>query len=348
MKGIADPLLAWFGANRRSLHFREDPTPYHVWISEIMLQQTRMTTVIPYYERFIARYPDPAALAEADTEELHKLWEGLGYYSRADNLRRAAEVIVREHGGELPRTEAELRKLPGIGPYTAGAIASISCGERAAAVDGNVLRVFSRLRNDRADVSSPDTKARVTERVLAEQPPDRPGDFNQALMELGALVCTPGEPACEACPLADLCEANAAGCAALLPFKAPKKPRRTEDVTVLLLRSGHGVLLQKRPPEGLLKGLWQPVTLTGRLGRNEAEAAFRTLIPGAEIALNDPLPAAKHIFTHVEWTLGGWGGTASVPALPQGFAWVRDADAEGYAIPNAFKAYKHFLSAGPV
>ncbi len=343
-KGIAAPLLAWFEANRRSLPFREDPTPYHIWVSEIMLQQTRMTTVLPYYERFIRRYPDPAALAASGPEELHKLWEGLGYYSRADNLRRAAEVIVREHSGELPRTAAELRTLPGIGDYTAGAIASISCGERAAAVDGNVLRVFSRLWNDRADITSPDTKARVTERVLAEQPPDRPGDFNQALMELGALVCTPGEPTCESCPLADLCEAHLAGCAALLPVKRPPRPRRQEDVTVLILHSEDGVLLQKRPPSGLLKGLWQPVTLPGRLGRDEAASAFRALVPGAEIVLNESLPYAKHVFSHVEWTLGGWRGTFSAVTLPDGFAWSRDPDADGYAVPNAFKAYKHFLA----
>ena len=252
MLPIAPPLVGWFQLNRRSLPFREDPTPYHVWVSEIMLQQTRMNAVLPYYERFMAALPDIPALAAVPIDELRRIWQGLGYYSRAINLQKAAQIVCRDYGGELPADYDLLRTLPGIGPYTAGAIASISFGIPVPAVDGNVLRVFARLYDDNGDISEPDTKARFTARVTETLPPSDAGNFNQALMELGALVCTPKSPDCSHCPLADLCLGHAAGHAAVLPCKAPKKARSIQCVTVALVRSARGYLLKSvRNPDSL-------------------------------------------------------------------------------------------------
>ena len=260
MENISPALLNWFYANHRILPFRSDPTPYHVWLSEIMLQQTRVSAALPYYERFLAALPDIPALAACEEEKLHKLWEGLGYYSRVRNLQKAAKIVCAQYGGELPADYDALRALPGIGDYTAGAIASISFGLPVPAVDGNVLRVFSRLYNDDGLITDPKVKRAFTARVMEHQPPAAPGDYNQALMELGALVCVPnGAPLCEQCPLAHLCQARAAGTALFLPRKAAPKARRIEPVTLAVVRSPAGVLLQQRPEKGLLAGLWQPV-----------------------------------------------------------------------------------------
>ena len=342
MLHIAPPLLAWFYENRRSLPFREDPTPYHIWISEIMLQQTRMSAVLPYYARFMEEYPTPAALAASDPDRLHRIWEGLGYYSRADNLRRAAIVITEQYGGELPRTYEDLLALPGIGEYTAGAIASISMNIPVPAVDGNVLRVFSRLYNDRADILQPYTKRRITAQVTEELPADTPGDFNQALMELGALVCVPGQPACEHCPLRHLCGAAAAGTAAALPFRSPKKPRRVEEITVLLIRSETGWLLTKREEKGLLAGLWQPVTISDSV--DTPASALAAVLPAGAITDVQPLAASRHLFSHIEWRMSGWLITVDgTPAAPENSIWVSPADMDKYAIPSAFRAYKSIL-----
>lgn len=340
MLSIAPPLLTWFYENRRALPFREDPTPYHIWISEIMLQQTRMTAVLPYYERFIRELPTPPDLAACDTDRLHKLWEGLGYYSRADNLKRAAQVICSQYGGELPADYDALLSLPGIGPYTAGAIASISFGIPAPAVDGNVMRVFSRLYNDRSDITLGVTKSRVTERVTDEMPRDNAGDFNQALMELGALVCVPGEPKCELCPLSDICGAYAAGTAGVLPAKTAKKPRRIQNVTVLLVRSPRGWLLERRPPSGLLKNMWQPWTIEEELSEDGLRSLLGETLPDARIVRE--LPPAKHIFTHIEWHMRAYLINSDAADPPDGFIWASDMRA--HAIPNAFKAYKGILT----
>ena len=260
MENIAPALLDWFYANRRILPFREDPTPYHVWLSEIMLQQTRVSAALPYYERFLAALPDIPALAGCEEEKLHKLWEGLGYYSRVRNLQKAAKIVCAQYGGQLPADYNALLALPGIGEYTAGAIASISFGLPVPAVDGNVLRVFARLYNDPRLVTDPQVKREFTARVMEHQPPAKAGDYNQALMELGALVCLPnGVPLCEQCPLGTLCRARAAGTALSLPQKTPPKARRITPVTVVLVLNEGRVLLQQRPAKGLLAGLWQPV-----------------------------------------------------------------------------------------
>ena len=273
---IAPALLDWFHRCRRVLPFREDPTPYHVWVSEIMLQQTRVAAALPYYQRFIQQLPDIPALAACPEEKLHKLWEGLGYYSRVRNLHRAAQLVCQQYGGQLPADYDALLALPGIGEYTAGAIASIGFGLAVPAVDGNVLRVFARLYNDPRPVTSPAVKREITARVQAHQPADAPGDYNQALMELGALVCLPGgAPLCGSCPLAGLCRANAAHTAAALPCKAPAKARRVQPVTLAVVESPQGVLLQQRPPKGLLAGLWQPPLWEGAALSPAGHAADR-------------------------------------------------------------------------
>ena len=213
--GIAEGLLTWFWQHRRLLPFRQEPSAYHIWVSEIMLQQTRVAAALPYYERFVAELPDPAALAACPPDRLRKLWQGLGYYNRAANMQKAARLVCEQYGGSLPADWQALRALPGIGEYTAGAIASIAFGIRAPAVDGNVLRVFARLYNDDADITKPAVRRRFTGLVLDEMPPDAPGPFNEALMELGALVCLPGAPACASCPVAALCRGRAGRPAAL-------------------------------------------------------------------------------------------------------------------------------------
>ena len=222
MLPIAPPLVGWFQLHRRSLPFREDPTPYHIWVSEIMLQQTRMNAVLPYYARFMEALPDIPSLAAVSDDELRRIWQGLGYYSRAMNLKKAAQIVCRDYGGALPANYDRLLSLPGIGPYTAGAVASISFGIPVPAVDGNVLRVFARLYDDDGDITEPATRTRITDRVTETLPISDAGDFNQALMELGALVCTPQSPDCAHCPLSELCAGYKAGHAACLPKKAPK------------------------------------------------------------------------------------------------------------------------------
>ena len=320
MENIAPALLDWFYANRRILPFREDPTPYHVWLSEIMLQQTRVSAALPYYERFLAALPDIPALAGCEEEKLHKLWEGLGYYSRVRNLQKAAKIVCAQYGGQLPADYNALLALPGIGEYTAGAVASISFGLPVPAVDGNVLRVFARLYNDPRLVTDPQVKREFTARVMEHQPPAKAGDYNQALMELGALVCLPnGAPLCEQCPLGTLCRARAAGTALSLP--------------------------QKTPPKALLAGLWQPVlwedtTLTA------AETAARLAALGLDCtgAHFTPLPAAKHIFTHIEWHQSGYFLTVPEQPAPAGCVWAGKEQLEAaYTLPGAFKAYKKLL-----
>lgn len=242
MQPIAAPLLQWFDANKRLLPFRQEPSAYHIWVSEIMLQQTRVAAAIPYYERFIAALPDPAALAACEPDALRKLWQGLGYYNRVNNMQKAARIVCEQYGGDLPADYDALRSLPGIGDYTAGAVASIAFGIPVPAVDGNVLRVFARLYNDDADVMAPATKKAFTVRVLDQMPKATPGPYNEALMELGALVCIPGTPHCEECPLADLCRGYAAGRADQLPVKPAPKAKGKVPVTVALIESEQGLL----------------------------------------------------------------------------------------------------------
>lgn len=339
---IAQPLLHWFWANHRVLPFRSDPTPYHVWVSEIMLQQTRVSAAVPYYERFVQELPDIPALAACEEERLLKLWEGLGYYSRVRNLQKAARIVCEQYGGQLPGNLAALKKLPGIGDYTAGAIASIGFGIPAPAVDGNVLRVFARLYNDEGDIMQPAVKAATTQKVMAQQPAEAPGDFNQALMELGALVCTPGQPDCAACPLKALCLGRQSGNPARLPQKAPKKARKKCELTLCLAQDAAGRwLLQKRGEQGVLAGLWQPLVLAEEaLDEKKALAAAQKLLPAAVLLKEKPLKA-KHIFTHLEWHMTAYVMAVPCTPPPEGCVWASPAQLEQeYTLPGAFKTLR--------
>ena len=340
MGAVAQALLPWFEKNRRLLPFRQEPSAYHIWVSEIMLQQTRVAAALPYYERFVAELPDPAALAACPPDRLRKLWQGLGYYSRAANMQKAARIVCEQYGGVLPASWEALRALPGIGDYTAGAIASIAFGIPAPAVDGNVLRVFARLFDDDADITRPAVRRLFTRRVMEQMPSDAPGPYNEALMELGALVCLPAAPRCDACPLAALCRGRASGRAAALPCKPPKKEKTRLPVTVALVESPAGLLLQRRPAGGLLANLWQPPAFEGRtLTRDQLDGELARL--GVRVRWEAALPAARHVFTHRIWELGGWQGrAAAAAALPDGYAWARGEElAEQYPVPSAFDAY---------
>ena len=290
-------LLAWYRRERRDLPWRRDADPYRVWLSETMLQQTRVDTVVPYYERFLARFPDLGALAAADEEDVLRLWAGLGYYARARNLRRAAQIVVREHGGALPRDADALAALPGVGRYTAGALRSIAFKQPAAIVDGNVRRVLSRLC---AAPRLPDADAW---RLAGELVPARaPDEFNQALMELGALVCTPRNPACPRCPVAAACEARASGEPEAFPAPARKSRARTvHAVAGVLVRRGR-VLLLRRPSRGLLGGLWEIPNVS-----DQPAAALSALVrerSGLRVAAGEPVGAVRHLFSHIDLRLG--------------------------------------------
>ena len=340
---IEEPLLAWYDKGHRILPWREEPTPYHVWVSEIMLQQTRVEAVKPYYDRFMTALPDIQALAGAKEEKLLKLWEGLGYYNRVRNLNKAAQLVMEEYGGQMPDTYEELLKLPGIGHYTAGAIASIAYGKKTSAVDGNVLRVLSRLRLDDRDIMQQSVKNQVEEELLAAMKEERPGDFNQALMELGATVCIPnGEPKCGQCPWEKLCLAHKEGRELEFPVKSAKKKRTIEEKTILLIRDENKVALQKRPSKGLLAGMYEFPWLEGKLTEEEVLAKLRE---AGILALHiKPVGESKHIFTHKEWHMIGYAVRAdelSEGKGPDSYLYVERSEAkERYPIPSA---YAHYL-----
>lgn len=338
---MATLLLQWYAQNKRMLPFRTNSTPYRVWVSEIMLQQTRIAAAMEHYNRFMEQLPTVQDLADCPEEKLLKLWEGLGYYSRARNLQKAAKVMVEQYGGELPADYKALLSLPGIGEYTAGAIASISFGLPVAAVDGNVLRVFARLYDDHRDILRPDTKKAFTQRVLDCMPKDRPGDFNEALMDLGAMVCVPnGAPQCLACPLAEICQGFEKGTAIELPVKTPPKARKVQQMTVLLVQTPEGkYLLEKRPEEGLLAGLWQPLLLEGALTMEQAKQYLQS--KGLEVSFCKEGASAKHIFSHIEWQMKSFCFRATDSKVNLPLVWADKTELEQeYSLPNAFKVYK--------
>ena len=349
---IAEPLLAWYDAGRRILPWREEPTPYHVWISEIMLQQTRVEAVKPYYDRFLLALPDIESLAAVEEESLLKLWEGLGYYNRARNLRKAAQILVSEYEGKMPDDFDRIEALPGIGSYTAGAIASIAFGRAYPAVDGNVLRILARLRADDRDILDAKVKRSVEEELRSVMPKDRSGDFNQALMELGATVCIPvGAPKCEICPWKALCRAREEGRETAFPKKAKKKPRVVEKKTILVIQDANKVALRKRPEKGLLAGMYEFPSIEGNCKEEQVLAHIKELglIP---IRIRQ-LPAAKHIFTHREWHMTGYlvrvdELTEMEPGKKtQDIIFVDPEETRtGYPIPSAFAAYAEQVEMG--
>lgn len=341
-QNMAQLLLEWYKIHARVLPFRTHSTPYRVWISEIMLQQTRVSAALEHYARFMQELPTIQHLAECPEEKLLKLWEGLGYYSRARNLQKSAKIIMEEHGGELPADYQQLLALPGIGEYTAGAIGSISFGLPVAAVDGNVLRVFARLYNDDRNILQPQTKKDFSKRVLDCMPKNTPGDYNQALMDLGAMVCVPnGNPQCLICPLQSVCLAFSAGTTTDLPTKTPPKPRTIQKITVLMVQNAQGqYLLEKRSNNGLLAGLWQPVLVEQDIS---AELSMEFLKNrGVSVEFLKAGKGAKHIFSHIEWHMKSWCFVAkenSVVEYP--LAWVTKSQLQQeYSLPGAFKVYK--------
>jgi A/G-specific adenine glycosylase len=325
-------LVPWFLREKRDLEWRKNPTPYRVWISEIMLQQTRVEAVKPYYDRFLAELPDVAALAAVDEPHLLKLWEGLGYYRRARNLQAAARKIMRERCGVFPSDYDGVRSLPGVGDYTAGAILSIAFGKPFPAVDGNVLRVVSRLAASRVDTDAPKTRRELTDALAAVYPPEQCSEFTQSLMELGATVCLPnGAPLCTACPLAGICAASKKRLTDVIPVRKGKAARPVKNFSVVVLRNSAGrFAVRRRPETGLLAGLYEFPNLEGLPG----ETALKTAFHAVRIAKSG---AARHIFTHVEWNMTLYLAETDDP--PDGFEWVpRDALRSKTAIPSAFKS----------
>ena len=341
---ICTPLLDWFADNKRDLPWRRDRDAYHVWLSEIMLQQTRVEAVIPYYERFLAECQTVQALAALEEDRLMKLWEGLGYYSRARNLHKAARVICEMHGGVFPKDDAALRALPGVGDYTAGAVGSIAFDLPVPAVDGNVLRVIARLTDDHRSIDDIKVRKDITKQVQEILPAGRSGDLNQALMELGATVCVPnGAPKCSVCPLVHLCRSYAEGTALALPVRTPKKKRRVEMRTVLVLRCGNLTALRRRPEEGLLAGLWELPAYEGKLTPDEVRAAL--CAQGFRVREVLSLRPAKHIFTHIEWHMTGY--YVELEAVQDGLTWVTPAQLHGeYALPSAFRTFRAVVEGG--
>ena len=334
-------LLGWFHRNQRTMPWRSDPSPYRVWISEIMLQQTQVRTVIPYFERFLRRFPSPVALAEADLQEVLKAWEGLGYYARARNLHHADRVILERHGGKVPLASHELQSLPGIGDYTAAAIASICGGEAIPVVDGNVLRVFARFWGIADDIRGTGVRKDIANRLAAVLPARAAGAFNQAIMELGALVCRRTGPDCEACPLRHDCTARREGRVTELPFKSPAKPAPHRDVAVgIVMRRGR-VLIARRRPDQMLGGLWE---FPGgkREGRESIADAVRRELreeTGIEVSVGPRLCVVKHAYSHFRITLhahlcGHVSGRAR-PAAADAVKWVARDDLDRYPFPVA-------------
>lgn len=340
LEQLTIPLLEWYNEHARDLPWRRDPTPYHVWLSEIMLQQTRVAAVLGYYARMLERCPTVADLAALEEDELMKLWQGLGYYTRARSLHRAANIIAERYGGQFPADYSSIRALPGVGDYTAGAICSIAFGMPIPAVDGNVLRVTARVTGDDTDISSAAMKKKVTEALAKVIPTKAPGEFNQALMELGATVCLPnGAPQCGKCPAAPFCAAYRTDQTHRLPVKAPRKARRVEERDVFLIFYQNKVALRRRPDKGLLAGLWEFPNGLAPAVCPVAGTWGKTL-------------SAKHIFTHVEWHMTGRVILAGREELPEGWIWADRQALRGiYAIPNAFDAFsptveEHLLTSG--
>lgn len=332
LMSIKAPLIDWFNENGRHLPWREDTNPYRVWVSEIMLQQTRISAAISYYERFMEKLPTVADLANIDDDVLMKLWQGLGYYSRARNLKAAAQKVMKDYEGVFPTTFSELILLPGIGRYTAGAIASICGGEAVSAVDGNVMRVLCRYFNLDIDVLDVKNK-KAAELVLNEIiPKENPGVFNEAIMELGETVCLPnGEPNCKKCPLFEKCLANQMGTAENIPTRKKMAKRKKEKRIILLLKKEDKIALLKRQNKGLLANLWEfPNCLDDSKSIDE-------ILENMEIGFDSikPLGEAKHIFSHIEWYMTGY--LINVKNRMSGFTWAtKDELRNVYSIPSAF------------
>lgn len=348
LKEAAEPLTAWFRENKRDLPWRKRMNAYRVWISEIMLQQTRVEAVKPYYDRFLRELPDVQALAEVPEERLLKLWEGLGYYSRARNLKEAARQIMEEYGGHFPETYEAIRSLKGIGSYTAGAISSFVYNIPKPAVDGNVLRVVTRLLADPEDITKASVKKKIEGMIEKIIPRGKAGDFNQSLIELGAIVCLPnGEPKCKECPVKHICLAYEQGKQTDYPVRQKAKPRRIEERTVFVFCDSRSVAIQKRPARGLLAGLYEFPGVEGHLSQEQAVEYGKSLglVPVRIRSLGD----AKHIFSHVEWRMTGYEILVDEleRSMPGNVIFAgRDELESRYPIPSAFAPYLEKVGLG--
>jgi A/G-specific adenine glycosylase len=323
---LSNSLLRFYDTSKRVLPWRDNKIPYYIWISEIMLQQTRVEAVIPYFNRFIKALPTISHLAKVEEDSLLKLWEGLGYYNRARNLKKAAIKIENEFNGIMPQTKEELESLPGIGPYTSGALLSIAYEQQVAAVDGNVLRVFSRFYQIEEDIKNPKTKAVIKALVQDSLPQSRNGDYNQAIMELGATICIPnGRPLCELCPIKQECLSYKNNMQMILPFKSKKKPRIIEKKTIYIYKYKNLYAIRKRPDTGLLASMYEFVNVEGHIKEPLSK-----------------LPNSKHIFTHIEWNMIAY--FEEVTTKNKDYIWATKEEIEHkYSIPNAFKKYKDYI-----
>lgn len=335
MKDCVELLLNWYQENKRSLPWRKDKDPYHVWISEIMLQQTRIEAVMDYYERFMKRLPTIQDLSEVDEDELLKLWEGLGYYSRARNLKKAAMKIVSDFHGVFPSNYSDILSLPGIGEYTAGAISSICFDQKEVAIDGNVMRVYCRVTNSDLDVSDIKVKKQIGEEIKKILPSES-GDFNQGIMELGETICIPnGNPKCEECPIREHCKGCKKGTCSLLPKKVVKKEKTAEEYTLFLLKCHDKFALRKRE-DGLLKNMWEFPNKEGFLTYDEVKEVIPN-ITSIELSITN-----THIFSHKKWFMNSY--FIEVSQEFGDFTWVTLEEIEkDYALPSAFMPFFEYI-----
>lgn len=344
-------LLQWYNTYKRDLPWRENKDPYRIWVSEIMLQQTRVDTVIPYYERFMKRFPTIDDLAEAPEDEVIKLWEGLGYYSRARNLQHAVREVKESYGGVVPDSPEEISTLKGIGPYTAGAILSIAYGKPEPAVDGNVMRVLSRYFLITEDITKGSTRAQMEALIRMMIPHDAAGDFNQALMELGALICTPKSPQCLICPVMEHCTGRLEGMETELPVKKKAKPPRPERRLVALVALKQGdqdkVLVRRRPAQGLLANMWElphclvPANQTGASEQWDKDLLQADLYRNGIHAVPErSFMRVDHTFSHIYWDMEVYtctvDATQQEQEAPEGYLWMEASEMESMAFPNVF------------
>ncbi len=345
VKQFQKDLMNWYEKEARDLPWRREPSPYGIWVSEMMLQQTRVETVIPYYNRFMEAFPDVFALALGEEEQLLKLWQGLGYYARARNLKKGAEMVVKNYHGKIPENREELMKIPGIGPYISSAIASMAFQKPVASLDGNLYRVLARIYLWEEEINSVHSKralAQLAENLLCQ---DKPGDFNQAMMDLGATICIPnGAPMCGRCPVNEHCKAYSEGKTDSIPVKTTKKPRKILNKTVFLVRYLNYVVLRKRPNSGLLAGLWEFPNVDGNLSWEQAQKFLRIggIISGDFHEIGD----SKHVFTHLEWKMKGYEIVINDRIPFTGiepynhWQWVElEVLHQEYSIPSAFRDY---------
>jgi A/G-specific adenine glycosylase len=360
---FSEHLLNWYRANKRELPWRKNKDPYRIWVSEIMLQQTRVDAAIPYYERFMERFPTLESLADAPEEEVLKLWEGLGYYSRARNLHAAVREVREKYGGRVPDTPEELRKLKGIGPYTVGAILSIAYDRPEPAVDGNVMRVLARYFCLYDDVAKSATRSKMEHMVRELMPRGAPGDFTQAMMELGALICTPGTPHCLICPVMESCKGRLDGVEQELPVKSKAKPPRVENRLVALVTGENGrVLVRQRPQRGLLAGLWE-LPHVERPAEDEARDFLQESLraAGVHVRAGEWFMHVEHTFSHIRWNMevyvcngsvaadgpSGESSEAAGAALPPGYRWMEESELDRYAFPKVFlRVLERYWGAG--